>query len=95
MDNIHNNVVNNVNNGIKARGVFMSPMSYGITWRLILLKVLHKPQRSIGIFIPKSQGEKGIIINNVVNNVNDGKEIAESKQGRFSWVQYLMGLHGC
>ena len=68
----------------------MGPMPYGITWRLMLLKVLHKPSRPIGIFIPKSQGEKGIIINNVVNN----EIIAELKQGRFSWVQCLMGLHG-
>jgi hypothetical protein len=77
-DNIHNNVVNNVNDGIKSRGVFMGPMSYGITWLLMLLKVLHNPPRPIGIFMPKSQGKKGIIINNVVNNVNDGKEMANN-----------------
>jgi hypothetical protein len=40
----------------------VGPMPYGITWLLMLLKVLHNPPRPIGIFIPKSQGEKGIII---------------------------------
>jgi hypothetical protein len=39
----------------------MGPMPYGITWRLMLLKVLHELSRPIEIFIPKSQGEKGII----------------------------------
>ena len=58
----HNNVVNNEIDGIKARGVLMGPMPYGITWRLMLLKVLHEPPRSIRIFIPKSQRGKGIII---------------------------------
>jgi hypothetical protein len=56
----------------------MGPMPYGITWLLMLLKVLHNPPRPIGIFILKSQGKKGIIINNVVNNVNDRKEIANN-----------------
>ena len=37
----------------------MDPMPFGITWKLILLKVLHKPPRPIRIFIPKSQGDKG------------------------------------
>jgi hypothetical protein len=55
----HNNVVNNVNNGIKSRGVFMGPMPYGITWKLMLLKVLHEPPRPIRIFMPKSKGKKG------------------------------------
>ena len=61
-DNIQNNVVNNVNNGIKAREIFVGPMPYGITWLLMQLKVLHNPPRPIRIFIPKSQREKGIII---------------------------------
>ena len=56
----------------------MGSMLYGIPWLLMPLKVLHNSPRPIRIFIPKSQGEKGIIINNVVNNVNDGKEIANN-----------------
>ena len=40
----------------------MDPMPYGIIWLLVLLKVLHNPPRSIRIFLPKSQREKGIII---------------------------------
>ena len=43
----------------KAREVFAGPMPYGFTWLLMPLKVLHNLPRSIGIFIPKSQGEKG------------------------------------
>ena len=43
----------------------MGPMPYGITWRLMLLKVLHKPPRPIRIFIPKSQRDNR---DNVVNN---------------------------
>jgi hypothetical protein len=58
-DNIHNNVVDNVNDKIKARAIFTDPMPYGITWRLMLLKVLHEPPRAIRIFIPKSEGKKG------------------------------------
>jgi hypothetical protein len=68
----------------------MGPMPYGITWRLMLLKVSHKPPRPIEIFIPKSQREKGMIINNVVNN----EIIAELKHGGFTRIQCLMGLHG-
>ena len=34
-------------------------MPYGVTWRLMLLKVLHEPPRPVGIFIPKSKGKKG------------------------------------
>jgi hypothetical protein len=47
---------------LKAMEVFMRLMPYGITWLLMPLKVLHNPPRPIGIFMPKSQGEKGIII---------------------------------
>jgi hypothetical protein len=47
---------------LKAMEVFMGLMPYGITWLLMPLKVLHNPPRPIGIFMPKSQGEKGIII---------------------------------
>ena len=57
-NNNHNNV-NNVNDGIKSKGVFMGPIPYGITWLLIPLKVLHNSPRPIGIFTPKSQGERG------------------------------------
>jgi hypothetical protein len=56
----------------------VGPMPYGIIWLLMPLKVLHNPPRPIEIFIPKSQGGKGIIINNVVNNINDGKEKANN-----------------
>ena len=37
----------------------MGPMPYGITWRLMLLKVLHELPRPIRIFIPKPKGKKG------------------------------------
>ena len=40
----------------------MGPMPYEITWRLMLLKVLHRPPRPIRIFIPKSKGEMGILM---------------------------------
>ena len=69
----------------------MGPMPYGITWLLMLLKVLHNPPRPIGIFIPKSQGEKGDNNHNIVN----AEIITELKQGGCSWVQCLMGLHDC
>ena len=42
----------------------MGLMSYGITRRLMLLKVLHEPPRPIKIFMPKSKGKEGIIITN-------------------------------
>jgi hypothetical protein len=46
----------------KAMEVFAGPMPYEITWLLMPLKVLHNPPWPIGIFISKSQGEKGIMI---------------------------------
>jgi hypothetical protein len=64
----------------------MGPIPYGITWMLMLLKVLHKPLRPIRIFIPKSKGNGG--------NYNNKNIITKLKQGRFSWVQCLMRLHG-
>ena len=84
-DNIHNNVVNNINGGIKARGVFMGPIPFEITWRLMLLKVLHKPPRPIRIFMLKSKGKKDNIHNNVVNN---GKEIANNPHSES--IKYIM-----
>ena len=39
----HNNILNNVNDGIKAREVFVGPTPYGITWLLMPLKFLHNP----------------------------------------------------
>jgi hypothetical protein len=47
----------------------MGPIPYGITWRLMLLKVLHKPPRPIRIFIPKSQRGKRIIT--IIENNNE------------------------
>jgi hypothetical protein len=46
----------------KAREVFAGLMPYKITWLLMPLKVLYNLPQPIGIFIPKPQGEKGIII---------------------------------
>ena len=60
-------------------------MPYGITWSLMLLKVLHKLLRPIRIFIPKSKG-KG-------DNHNKENIIMKLKHGGFSRVQRLMGLH--
>ena len=61
-------------------------MPYGIIWRLMLFKVLHKPPRPIKIFIPKSKG-KG-------DNHNKENIVMKLKHGGFSKVQCLMGLHG-
>jgi uncharacterized protein YhhL (DUF1145 family) len=99
-DNIHNNVVNNINGGIKARGVFMGPIPYEITWRLMLLKVLHEPPRPIRIFMPKSKGKKDNIHNNVVNNVNGRIKVRGVFMGsipyRITWRSMLLKvLHGC
>ena len=68
-DNIHNTVVDNVNDEIKARGIFTGPISYGIAWRLMLLNVLYEPPRPTRIFIPKSKEKRDNIHNNVVDNV--------------------------
>jgi hypothetical protein len=49
----------------------MGPMPYGITWSLMLLKVLHKPPRPIRIFnfsYPIHKGKRDNNHNNVVNN---------------------------
>ena len=40
----------------------MGPMPYGITWRLMLLKVFHKPPKPIRIFIPNHKGDNEIIV---------------------------------
>jgi hypothetical protein len=75
----------------KAREVFVGPMPYGITWLLMPLKVLHNSPRPIRIFMPKSQWGKGDNNHNVVNT----EIITELNQTGCSWVQCLMGLHGC
>ena len=41
------------NNEIKAREILKGLIPYGITWSLMLLKVLHKPPRPIKIYILK------------------------------------------
>jgi hypothetical protein len=61
-------------------------MPYEITWRLMLLKVLHKAPIPIKIFIPKSK-RKG-------DNHNKENIIMKLKLGGFLRVQCLMGLHG-
>jgi hypothetical protein len=48
----------------------------------MILKVLHKPPRPIKVYMPKL-GE---------NHKEGG--LMKLKQGGFSRVQYLMGLHG-
>ena len=63
-------------------GDLKGPIPYGITWRLMLLKVLYKPLRLIRIFIPK-----------LGKNHKEG-EITKLKQWEISRVQYLIGLHG-
>ena len=75
----------------KANEVFAGPIPYGITWLLMPLEVLHNSSRPIGIFIPKSQGEKGDNNHNIVNT----EIITELKQGRFWCVQCLMELCDC
>jgi hypothetical protein len=72
-------------NQLNNKGNLEGPIPYEITWRLMLLKVLHKPLRPIRIFIPKSMG-KG-------DNHNKENIIMKLKHGGFSRVQYLMGLH--
>jgi hypothetical protein len=55
---------------------------YGITWRLMLLKVLHKPPRPIRIYMPK------------LGEIIKDERIMKLKHKGFLRVQYLMGLHG-
>jgi hypothetical protein len=69
-DNIHNNVVNNVNDGIKARETFVGLMLYGITWLLMPLKVLHNPPRPTRISCLNQRG-KGNNNHNLVNKEQD------------------------
>ena len=59
----------------------MGSMPYGIIWRLMLLKVLHKPPKPIRVYMQKlgENHKEGIIM--------------KLKHGRFSWVQCLMGLN--
>ena len=54
-------------------------MLYGITWRLMLLKVLHKSPKP---YMPK------------LGEINKERGTMKLKQGEFSRVQYLKGLHG-
>ena len=70
------------NNEIKARGILKGSIPFGITWRLVLLKVLHKLPRPIRVYMPKL-GE----------NYKKG-EIMKLKNGGFLRVQYLVELHG-
>ena len=60
----------------------MGPIPYGIIWRLMLLKVLHKLSRPIRVYMQKlgENHKEGIIM--------------KLKHGGFSFVQCLMGLHG-
>ena len=67
--------------------IIKGPIPYGITWRLMLLKVLHRSPRPIRIFMPKLKGKGD-------NHNNNNNIITRLKQGEFSWVQYLMELHG-
>ena len=60
----------------------MGPIPYGITWRLVLLKVLPQPPRPIRVYMPK------------LGEIIKEGGIMKLKQGGFSRVQYLMGLHG-
>ena len=56
-------------------------MPYGITWRLVLLKVLPKPPRPIRIFIPK------------LGEINKERIIMKLNKEESSRVQCLIGLH--
>jgi hypothetical protein len=69
------------NNEIKVREILKGPIRCGITWRLMLLKVLHKLLRPIRVHMPK-----------LGKNHKEGG-IMKLMQGAFSRVQYLMGLH--
>jgi hypothetical protein len=53
----HNNIEIIVK--LKQGGIIKGLIPYGITWRLMLLKVLHKPPRPIRIYMPKLKGERG------------------------------------
>jgi hypothetical protein len=78
-DNHHEkNIIMKLNKGESSR-----VLPYGITWRLVLLKVLPKPPRPIRIFIPK------------LEEINKERTIMKLNKGESSRVQYLMGLHGC
>jgi hypothetical protein len=41
------------NNELKVKGILKGPIPYEITWRLMLLKILHKPPRPIRVYMPK------------------------------------------
>ena len=69
-------------NQLNNKGNLKGPISYGITYRLMLLKVLYKPPRPIRVYMPK------------LREINKEGENNEIKVRRFSRVQYLMGLHG-
>jgi hypothetical protein len=46
---------------LNNKGNLEGPIPYGITWRLRLLTVLHKPPRPIRVYMPKSKEKWGII----------------------------------
>ncbi len=51
-------------NEIKPRGILKGPISYGITWMLVLLKVLPKLPRPIWVYMPKlgeNSKERGLM----------------------------------
>jgi hypothetical protein len=75
-------IIKEGNNEIKVRGILKGSIPCGITWRLMLLKVLHKHPRPIRVYMPK------------LGEIIKEEGIMKLKQGEFSRVQYLMGLHG-
>jgi hypothetical protein len=50
MNNIYNNVVNDVNNRVWKKSVFVGPIPHGFTWGLVLLKDLPKTPNTVWYF---------------------------------------------
>ncbi len=47
MNNIYNNVVNNENNRVWKKSVFVGPIPHGFIWGLVLLKDLPKTNNTV------------------------------------------------
>jgi hypothetical protein len=58
MNNIYNNVVNDVNNRVWKKSVFVGPIPHGFTLGLVLLKDLPKTPNTVRYFHAQIKMEK-------------------------------------